>query len=132
MWSILLYAVSAFMSGYSTSVGWLLFWRCGTFVGVCVEFVAAVAWLSELFPNAKQRESVIGWTQAFASVGGLVVTGANAAALKYASSLPAFPVPEPFDPHAFWRYTLLTGLVPGVLILLMMPFVPESQSWLER
>ena len=55
VWSILLYAFSAFAAGFSTSVGWLLFWRCATFVGVCVEFVAAVAWLSELFPNPKQR-----------------------------------------------------------------------------
>src|SRR4029077_9372381 len=63
VWSILLYAFSAFASGYSTSVLWLLFWRCGTFVGVCVEFVAAVAWLSELFPHPKQRESIVGYTQ---------------------------------------------------------------------
>ena len=28
-----------------------------------------------------------------------------------------------------WRYTLLTGLVPGALILLLMPFVPESRVW---
>src|SRR5205814_5414917 len=54
VWSILLYALSAFASGFSTSVGELLFWRCCTFVGVCVEFVAAVAWLSELFPNPRQ------------------------------------------------------------------------------
>src|ERR671924_1120781 len=75
VWSILLYALSAFAAGLSTSVQWLLFWRCCTFVGVCVEFVAAVAWLSELFPNPKQRESVIGWTQAFGSLGGIMVTG---------------------------------------------------------
>ena len=56
VWSILLYAVSSMASGLATSAGWLLFWRCGTFVGVCVEFVAAVAWLSELFPDAKRRE----------------------------------------------------------------------------
>jgi hypothetical protein len=30
----------ALAAGFSTSVGWLLFWRCCTFVGVCVEFVA--------------------------------------------------------------------------------------------
>ena len=52
----------------------LLFWRCGTFVGVCVEFVAAVAWLAELFPNPKQREAVLGYTQAFWSVGGVMVS----------------------------------------------------------
>ena len=57
IWSILLYAFGALASGYSTSVQWLLFWRCCTFVGVCVEFVAAVAWLAELFPNPKQREA---------------------------------------------------------------------------
>ena len=67
---------SAFAAGFSTSVGWLLFWRCCTFVGVCVEFVAAVAWLSELFTDPKQRERVLGYTQAFGSIGGLMVTGA--------------------------------------------------------
>jgi hypothetical protein len=30
-------------------------------VCVCVEFVAAVAWLSELFPNPKQREAIVGY-----------------------------------------------------------------------
>src|SRR5213078_451922 len=58
-WSILLYSFSVLASGYATSVEWLLLWRCGTFVGVCVEFVAAVAWLSELFTNPKQREAVV-------------------------------------------------------------------------
>src|SRR5438067_1090308 len=50
VWSILLYALSALASGYATSLGMLLFLRCTTFIGVCVEFVAAVAWLAELFP----------------------------------------------------------------------------------
>ncbi len=49
----------------------LLFFRTTTFVGVCVEFVAAVAWLAELFPDPKRREAVLGYTQAFSSLGGL-------------------------------------------------------------
>ena len=48
--SILLYAVATFMTGYATSLPQLLVLRCLVFVGVCVEFVAAVAWLAELFP----------------------------------------------------------------------------------
>src|SRR4029434_8268768 len=67
VWTILLYAFSAFAAGLATSVEWLLFWRCCTFVGVCVEFVAAVAWLSELFPNPKQREAIVGYTQVLRS-----------------------------------------------------------------
>src|SRR3954452_17227637 len=76
VWSILLYAVSGFAAGYSTTVQQLLFWRCCMFVGVCVEFVAAVAWLSELFAHPRQREAVVGYTQAFGSLGGVMVTAA--------------------------------------------------------
>src|SRR5919201_1854438 len=88
VWSILLYAGSAFAAGFSPSVEWLLFWRCCTFVGVCVEFVAAVAWLSELFPNPKQREAVIGWTQAFGSLGGIMVTATDSLVVTYGHLLP--------------------------------------------
>src|SRR5882757_5315559 len=54
VWSILLYAFSAVAAGYSTSVWWLLIWRSTTFVGVCVEFVAAVAWLAEIFTEPRR------------------------------------------------------------------------------
>src|SRR6476469_5160085 len=76
-YSILIYAVAAFLSGYSTSSQMLLVLRCFVFIGVCVEFVAAIAWLAELFPEPKQREKVLGYTQAFSSVGGALVTLAN-------------------------------------------------------
>src|SRR6478735_444847 len=72
-WSILIYAISAFIGGYSTSPMMLLVLRSTKFIGVCVEFVAAVAWLAELFPNYEQRERVLGYTQAFSSFGGLMV-----------------------------------------------------------
>jgi MFS family permease len=90
VWSILLYAAAAFGAGYATTVGELLFWRCCAFVGVCVEFVAAVAWLSELFPNPKQREAVVGYTQAFGSVGGIMATAVYYLIVSYA---PEFPAP---------------------------------------
>ena len=32
----------------------LLMLRCTTWIGVCVEFVMAVAWIAELFPDPKQ------------------------------------------------------------------------------
>src|SRR5438105_9221706 len=64
-WSILLYALSAFAAGFSTSMPMLLVLRSTTFIGVCVEFVAAVAWLAELFTNPEQREKALGSTQAF-------------------------------------------------------------------
>ena len=127
VWSILLYAFSALASGYSTSVQWLLFWRCGTFVGVCVEFVAAVAWLSELFPNAKQREAVVGYTQALGSLGGLMVTGAYYVVATYGEHFPLVR-----GGHEAWRYTLMSGVVPAIPLIIIRPFLPESPTWQEK
>jgi MFS family permease len=130
--SILVYSISPVLAGLSTNLGWLIFFRCATFVGVCVEFVAAVTWLSELFADKRQRELAVGWTQAFASVGGLVVTSVSAGigALVHNNVLPALPVGNPSN--LAWRYTLMTGLLPALLIALLLPFVPESAVWLER
>src|SRR4051794_7428708 len=130
--SILLYSLSPVMAAYSTTLAGFMFFRCTTFVGVCVEFVAAITWLAELFPDKRQKELVLGGTQAFASVGGLLVTTANMLSLKYAAVLPALGLPEPFNAHATWRYTLMTGLLPAIPIALLLPFVPESQIWLQK
>jgi predicted MFS family arabinose efflux permease len=124
VWSILLYAFSALAAGFSTSAGWLLFFRCTTFVGVCVEFVAAVAWLAELFPEPRRREAVLGYTQAFSSVGGLMVTGAYYLAVHFAESLPAI-----HGGHAPWRYTLISGVIPALPLMVIRPFLPESPAW---
>jgi MFS family permease len=138
-WSILLYAFSAFAAGFSTSMEMLLILRCTTFVGVCVEFVAAVAWLAELFSDPKQRENVLGYTQAFSSFGGLLVALAFGFATANALSLPAIHLPEWLsslgtvkDPHAPWRYTLMSGLFPALPLILIRPFLPESPAWAAR
>ncbi|HSF18045.1 MAG TPA: MFS transporter [Vicinamibacteria bacterium] len=127
VWSILLYAFSALASGFSTSLPMLLFFRCTTFVGVCVEFVAAVAWLAELFSHPKQREAVIGYTQAFSSVGGLLVTGAYYLAVRLGSQLP-----EIQGGHEAWRYTLISGVIPALPLMIIRPFLPESPAWREK
>jgi MFS family permease len=126
-WSILLYAFSAFGAGYATNLYWLLALRCTTFIGVCVEFVAATAWLAELFDDPKQRERVLGYTQAFGSVGGLLVTGAYAFSVQYADSLPAI-----HGGHAAWRYTLLSGIIPAIPLIIIRPFLPESPIWQQK
>jgi MFS family permease len=127
VWSILIYSFSALAAGFSTSASMLLLFRCTTFVGVCVEFVAAVAWLAELFPNPAQREKVLGFTQAFSSVGGLMVTGANWLAVHYATQLPSI-----YGSHASWRYTLISGLIPAIPLLVIRPFLPESPAWQQK
>ncbi len=126
-WSILLYAVSAVASGMSTSPEMLLFFRCTTFIGVCVEFVAAVAWLAELFPNPHQRETVLGYTQAFSSAGGLLATGSFILMNAIAPWLPAI-----YGSNDAWRYTLISGVLPALPLIIIRPFLPESPEWQRK
>ncbi len=138
-WSILIYAISTFVASYSTTVQMLLVCRCLSFIGVCVEFVAAVAWLAELFSNPHQRERVLGYTQACSSFGGLLVAAVNGLAVKWALDLPSIGLPNWLssldsikDPHAAWRYTQMSGLIPAIPLILIRPFLPESPAWKQK
>lgn len=123
-WSILIYAFSAMAAGFATNIEVLLFLRSTTYIGVFVEFVAAVAWIAEIFPDAKQRERALGFTQAFSSIGGAMATGAYALAVTYAQHLPAVA-----GSHSPWRYTLISGVIPALPLILIRPFLPESPAW---
>jgi len=127
LWSILLFCFSAFATAYSTSALQLLVFRCTTLVGVSVEFVAATAWLAELFAERKQRESILGITQAFSSTGGLLMSGANYLNITIGHLLPAI-----HGGHEAWRYTVLWGILPAIPLLVVRPFLPESPLWLKK
>ena len=126
-WSILLYAVSAFAAGFATSLPMLLVLRTTTFIGVCVEFVAAVAWLAELFLEPQQREKILGWTQAFSSLGGFMVSSVARYTANHAPSFPAI-----HGTHDNWRYILMSGLIPAIPLIVIRPFLPESPVWKEK
>ena len=123
-WSILLYAGSAAAAACATSLPMLLALRSLTLIGVCVEAVAAVAWLAELFPEPRRRELVLSGTQACYPLGGLLLGGAYFLAVTYADALPSL-----CGGHEAWRYTLLSGLIPAVPLAVLRPFLPESPLW---
>ena len=127
VWSILIYAFSACGTAFAPTVEIWLVCRCATFAGVCVEFVAAVAWLAELFPDPVERERVLGYTQACASLGGLMVSAAYYGIVTVAESLPAV-----HGGHEPWRYMLISGLIPAIPLLVVRPFLPESPVWQQK
>jgi MFS family permease len=131
---IFVYSLSPVAGAFSQSLGVFIFWRCATFVGVCIEFVAAITWIAEVFADKAQKEKWLGITQLFASLGGVLVTAVSLWIGTHGKDLPHFGMPMALgatDPSS-WRYLLLTGIIPAALIALMLPFVPESQVWRER
>lgn len=132
--SIFMYSLSPFCAAFATTLPMFVFFRSTTFIGVCVEFVAAITWLAEVFSDKKDKEKWLGITQAFASLGGLLVTGVSVWISKHGADLPHWGLPLGLgatDPGA-WRYTLMTGILPAIPIALLLPFVPESQVWIDR
>ena len=132
--SIFLYSAAPFCAAYSTTLPMFITFRSLTFIGVCVEFVAAITWLAEVFEDKKKREKWLGITQAFASLGGVLVTLMSIWISKNMADLPALGLPLGLgsnDPSS-WRFLLMTGLLPAIPIALLLPFVPESKVWLER
>ncbi len=127
MWSILLYAICTFASAYVTTPLQFLLLRCGTFIGVSVEFVAATAWLAELFTHRKRREAVIGITQGFASTGGLLISSVYYLAVTYSQRFPLI-----HGGHQAWRYTAMSGLIPAIPLIVLRPFLPESPIWKRK
>jgi MFS family permease len=127
VWSIVIYGGAAFMTGISTSLPELLFWRCLVVAGICVEFVAALAWLSELFPETYRRERVLALAQACATLGNFMIAGAYLAAVSWAEHLPAVQ-----GGHSPWRYTLIFGVLPAIPLMIIRPFLPESPIWKQR
>lgn len=132
--SIFLYSFSPFCAAYATSLGMFVFFRSTTFIGVCVEFVAAITWLAEVFSDKKQKEKWMGITQAFASLGGVFVTLVSVWINKHGAEMPHIGLPAGLgsnDPST-WRYLLMTGILPAIPIALLLPFVPESKVWKDK
>lgn len=128
VWSIAIYGLATIGAAFATSPGELLLWRCLTIVGVCVEWVAALAWLAELFPQRpRQREGALGFTQACSTAGAFLVAGVYYVAVTYAEELPAI-----HGAHDAWRYTFLFGCLPVLPVMLLRVFSPESPEWRRR
>jgi hypothetical protein len=60
-------------------------------------------------------------------LGGLLGTGVYYLAVTYAERFPAI-----HGVHDAWRYTLLSGLLPAVPLMLIRPFLPKSPVWREQ
>ena len=88
------------------------------------------------FPEPKLREKVLGYTQACSSLGGLLVAHRQRPVCGLCRPAsrpwPAFGMKRQPDPHAPWRYTLMSGVIPAIPLILIRPFLPESPTWQQK
>jgi MFS family permease len=63
-----------------------------------------------------------------------MVATVNGLCVTYAAHLPALTMfgTTLVDAHAPWRYTLMSGVLPAIPLILIRPFLPESPAWKEK
>ena len=62
-----------------------------------------------------------------AEVGGVLVTAVYSLIVSHTGSLPAI-----HGEHEPWRYTLMSGVIPAIPLIVVRPFLPESPVWREK
>lgn len=111
--SILIYSVFTGLCYFVTSPEQLLVLRFFAALGMGGQWALAVALVMECWPD-RFRPILAGVIGGAANVGFLLI------------SIVAWGFPVT---HDTWRIMMLAGAVPGVLVLLIVAFVPESQRW---
>jgi hypothetical protein len=56
-----------------------------------------------------------------------MVTGAYYVAVQYGPMFPSI-----HGGHEAWRYTLISGIIPAIPLIVIRPFLPESPKWREQ
>src|SRR5256886_13783980 len=56
-----------------------------------------------------------------------MVAGAYYLAVTYGQNFPAI-----HGAHTPWRYTLISGLIPAIPLMFLLPMLPESPAWKEK
>ncbi len=122
-WTILVYSVGAFMSGFAQDAVWLAACRVITGLGVGGEWATGQTLVGETFP-ARMRGRFAAVMQTGAPLG-----------IAVASIIGGFAEPamaRAFGPEWGWRGCFFISVLPALLVVLIRRHMPESDVWLER
>ncbi len=137
--SIFTYAVFTGLCGFATEAWQIALLRFVASLGMGGEWALGVALVNELWTRGS-RAWVAGAIGAAANVGYLLVAllslGMSAfigTITGWSSALGASPwLNEYLFGHGAWRFLMISGAFPAILIFLIRLFVPESDKWEEE
>jgi MFS family permease len=114
-WTIIIYSVGTFLSGFSWNMTSLLMFRIITGLGVGGEWATGQTYVSETFP-AKVRGKYCAFMQTGAPIG-----------VGLASVIGGF-----LAPAIGWRACFFVSILPAILVIYIRKKLPESDVWEER
>ena len=134
--SIFTYAIFTGACGFATEAWHIAVLRFVASLGMGGEWSLGVALVNEIWPG-KSRALMAGIIGAAANVGFLLVALLSIVLLSFISGigslLGALGVSEGWIDHLLsnsaWRFLMISGALPAILIFFIRLFVPESKKW---
>ena len=137
--SILTYALFTGLCGVATEPWQLAGFRFLASLGMGGEWSLGVALVNEVWPG-KSRAVVAGLIGAAGNCGYLLVPLLSMSLLSLItyvrSGMLGIGIPEPWVEHLLhnqgWRFLMISGALPALLVFLILAGVPESPRWKEE
>jgi SHS family sialic acid transporter-like MFS transporter len=134
--SILTYSIFTGLCGLATEAWHIAVLRFIASLGMGGEWALGVALVTEIWPDSS-RALLAGLIGAAANVGfltvGLLSLGLTSVLEQVRSAMGAVGLPDPWVQsllgNSAWRFLMIVGAVPALLVFLIRLFVPESQKW---
>jgi MFS family permease len=134
--SIFTYAVFTGACGFATAAWQIAVLRFVASLGMGGEWSLGVALVNEIWPG-KSRALMAGIIGAAANVGFLLVAVLSIVLVNFISGVESFlgaiGMSEAWTDHLLgnsaWRFLMISGALPALLIFFIRLFVPESEKW---
>ena len=134
--SILTYAVFTGLCGFATEAWHIAALRFVASLGMGGEWSLGVALVNEIWPN-KSRALIAGLIGAAANLGFLMVGVLSIGLHRFIGAveglLLGIGMPEPVVSRLLansgWRFLMISGALPALLVFFIRLFVPESKKW---
>lgn len=118
LYDMVFFVVFAVLSGFSQNIWQLILWRFLLGVGIGADYALASPIIAEIVPaRIRGRLLVVNWATAWI-VGELV-----------AFAVAFWVLSEGWGGTAAWRWILISGAIPAVLILFARQSFPETPRW---
>ncbi|MGP4014672.1 sugar porter family MFS transporter [Saccharopolyspora sp. 5N708] len=119
----IIFVIGALGEALAPSAGLLVCARILVGIGIGTETTIAPLYIAEVAP-ARLRGRLVSFNQLFNTIGNLAIFSISALIANAHS--------DQWNTDYGWRIIFATGVVPAVLFLLMLRFIPESPRWLAR
>lgn len=118
-----LFIIGAVGESVSPNVLFLVISRMLVGIGIGLETTVAPLYIGEIAP-ARIRGRLVSFNQLFNCIGNLIIFCVSAAVISFHA--------EQWNVDYSWRVIFMIGVIPSIILIICLRFIPESPRWLVQ